>query len=97
MTPTKYWFSKSRTLWCREAPDGSYWVINGGWSGIRDGDEFLVAYTGRVLIVKDWIHVTKAELVEMGWDCEYIPSDPTAEELERRSELMATFDDDIAF
>ena len=93
----KYWFSKSHGLWCEERTKGTYWVLNGQWEGVHNGDEFLIKYTGKVLIITDWIHVTKAELVEMGCDCEYVPNDPTDEELESRDKLWDTFDEDVPF
>lgn len=55
-----YMFSKSAGLLCHVEDDGSYRVLNGAWTGLREGDTFKVMYGDSVRkesIIKDWKEV----------------------------------------
>lgn len=57
---SRYMFSKAAGLLCAVEEDGSYWVLNGAWKGIREGDNFKVMYGDSVrkeCIIKDWKEV----------------------------------------
>ena len=59
----RYWYSENAGLWCEYTDSNDYYVINGEWDGTRNGDEFTVNYTGKVIVITDWVIVTRAELV----------------------------------
>ena len=55
----KYMFTNgcNTGLLCRVESENKYWVINGAWSGTRNGDEFTVDITGTVFTITDWVEV----------------------------------------
>lgn len=51
-----YMFSESANLLCVvERSTGKYYVCNGAWYGIREGDMFTIEqYPDRILKITDW-------------------------------------------
>lgn len=53
----RYMYSKSASLWCRVEPDGNlYDVVNGGWTGWRDGDYFIIPGGNDIRSLEDCLH-----------------------------------------
>lgn len=59
LTMAKYMQSKSANLLCQVSgkDEDKYRVINGGWEGVRNGDELTIVRTGRVTTITDWVEV----------------------------------------
>lgn len=72
----RYYYSEARGLWCRVHPSqpNFYYVVNGAWTGYRDGDVFIVpggnyieevgdllygAFHPRCFTVTDWVEETE--------------------------------------
>lgn len=57
----KYMFTKAcgTGLLCRVSgkDENEYYVINGAWDGIRNGDEFTVKRTKHTFTITDWEEV----------------------------------------
>lgn len=56
-----YMFSKQANLLCViEQSTDKYYVCNGAWYGIREGDKFTIEqYPDRVLTITDWVQHTR--------------------------------------
>lgn len=52
----KYMFSESANLLCKVSGN-KYEVINGGWTGTRDGDNFKIPGQKDKTIIPDWVEV----------------------------------------
>lgn len=65
MKTAKYIFSESAGLLCRIGNFGRYDVVNGGWTGIRDGDKFTITPKqpeDTPLTISDWTEVYPEEM-----------------------------------
>lgn len=66
---TVYMFSESAGLLCKVKNGNKYEVLNGGWTGTRHGDSFIV-YEGRELTIVDWEEVDP-EKMSKDWQREW--------------------------
>lgn len=68
----RYMFSESANILCViEESTGRYYVCNGAWYGIRDGDKFTIeAYPHKVLTITDWRECTE-KTAPKGYYIEY--------------------------
>jgi len=78
---------------CSVNMEGMYWVENGGWEGKRDGDQFTVIETGRVLTVTDWKEIRLGDLTEEERANWHLPIKPSLSD----SSLYEPEDQDICF
>lgn len=65
--PDELFYSHSHCLLCSIEPDGSYFVLNGCWRGIRKDKDFEILWQNkghpenRHLTITDWKQYTREE------------------------------------
>lgn len=89
-------FSKQAGLACKILGDGTYWVYNGEWGGVRDGNEFLIDCEGitddDLIVITDWQELRMGNFTPEERKHWYLPDPPEFTQVYNYDD-----EDDIAF